>query len=267
MASGAAHDGRVDPTARTGGARPAPPPGGLPSGPVTGAGRTATGVALLLVAVVALALAGPWTPVGREAGGADEPQTPPTPTVTPTPDPFRQQLREIPVEPWDLGVLGAVLTALVVLGALAVGVRVLRHVPWRGAPTEPDDGGVVPGTRARAGVEPDLPTLRDGVDAADLELRRPAVLPADAVIAAWVALEEAAARSGVPRHPAATPTEFTVAVLDRTPADPAAVRDLLDLYLRARFGIEPVGPADVERATAAVAVLARGLAADDEDAP
>src|SRR5674476_1258962 len=91
----------------------------------------------------------------------------------------------------------------------------VRH-PAPKAEEGPDDAGIEQGDAYTGpGVAlPNLPTLREGVVEADQQLRR-FVRPADAVIAAWVCLEQAAARSGVLRDPAATPTEFTVKVLDR----------------------------------------------------
>ncbi|CAM4004351.1 DUF4129 domain-containing protein [Kibdelosporangium persicum] len=60
--------------------------------------------------------------------------------------------------------------------------------------------------------------------------------PSDAVIAAWVRLEESAAETGVERQPHQTPTEFTAAVLAGQNADEEALRTLRTLYHRARFG-------------------------------
>ena len=69
------------------------------------------------------------------------------------------------------------------------------------------------------------------------------------------------------RDPVATPTEFTVAVLDSTRADPAAIRALLALYLTARFSEHPITATDVDRVRESLRVLAAGLVsrqADDE---
>lgn len=110
--------------------------------------------------------------------------------------------------------------------------------------------------------EPDVPVLRRGVAEAQRSLRAIG-RPVDAVVAAWVALETAAEASGVVRSPAQTPTEFTVAVLRRTPADPAAVRELLSLYHLARFSDRPIGPAQVEAAASCLGVLATAF--DDVD--
>jgi hypothetical protein len=60
--------------------------------------------------------------------------------------------------------------------------------------------------------------------------------PSDAVIAAWVRLEEDAAASGTERAPHQTPSEFTTKVLANHTTDAAALKELRALYHRARFG-------------------------------
>lgn len=60
--------------------------------------------------------------------------------------------------------------------------------------------------------------------------------PADAVVAAWVVLEGAAAKAGSARQAHQTPTEFTAAVLAEHAVDTDALHRLRRLYQRARFG-------------------------------
>lgn len=222
-------------------------------------GRAAAAVLLLAVAVTASALAGPWRPAARVS--PDERRPPPTPAATPRSDPTLTALEEMDVRPWDLTVLWLTLGALLSLAVLVLVLRYLVGRRLRGSSEPPDD--LVPlaadTAAADSGPLPDLPTLRAGVADAGAELGS-AEDPVDAVIAAWVALEEAADRSGVVRHPAWTPTEFTVTVLDRTPADRASTRTLLDLYLRARFGHEAMSQDDVAAARRSVARLAEDLA-------
>lgn len=153
-----------------------------------------------------------------------------------------------------LGVAVRVAGALVALALVAWLVRGLwRWFRYRDAPrrrAEPASGAV--GVRAD---EPDLPVLRRGV----AEARRflaDVDRPVDAVVAAWLALEEAAGSSGVHRSPAQTPTEFTVAVLERTSADAGTTAELLALYHRARFSRQPIGPDDVARASRCLERLA-----------
>lgn len=83
--------------------------------------------------------------------------------------------------------------------------------------------------------------------------RRTGGPPSDAVIAAWVQLEEAAAVSGTRRAPHQTPSEFTETVLHQYNADADALRDLKVLYHRARFGRpETITPEDVTAARTAL---------------
>lgn len=226
-------------------------------------------VLLLVAAVVGGALAGPWHPVLRSVGPeVTRPPVTPTPEPSPEPDPLTESLRAMHIEPWDLTFLTEVLAVLVLAGLGYLVVRLWRARPRLRIPLPGDAAGVEPGPTVGASAEvlPDLPALREGVEGAGAHLRA-RLKPADAVIAAWVALEDGAAGSGVVRDPASTPTEFTVEVLGRTPVDPGATRTLLRLYLRARFGDDPVTPDDVAAATAAVRTLAAGLVDPEADGP
>jgi hypothetical protein len=75
--------------------------------------------------------------------------------------------------------------------------------------------------------------------------------PSDAVIAAWVRLEESAAASGTEREPHQTPSEFTAALLAAHTTDAVALQELRAVYHQARFG-EP------GHVTADDAAIARG---------
>lgn len=96
--------------------------------------------------------------------------------------------------------------------------------------------------------------LAGGVRAAQAALRqRFAGPPSDAVVAAWLALETAAADVGVPRLPAQTPTEFTSAVLATYTDRDDALDQLRALYQRARFGLDhEIAQADAEAAADAL---------------
>ncbi len=95
------------------------------------------------------------------------------------------------------------------------------------------------------------PVVRSGIEAALAALEEPRE-PADAVVRAWLGLQETAEASGIRRAPAETPTEFTARVHQRALTDDRAVRTLLRLYLRARFGDHPVSAADVASVRAAL---------------
>jgi hypothetical protein len=75
--------------------------------------------------------------------------------------------------------------------------------------------------------------LREAVQEARDILAREGGRPRDAVIEAWVTLENAAEHKRAPHE---TATEFTVALLEEENADEAALRELRTLYQRARFG-------------------------------
>jgi hypothetical protein len=93
-------------------------------------------------------------------------------------------------------------------------------------------------------TDADLPVLHRGLlRAADvLETNRE---PRDAIVRAWLGLQEAAEDSGLRRRPAETPTEFTSRVFESVDADRAAAAALLKVYLRVRFRPGAATDADV----------------------
>lgn len=215
---------------------------------------------LLGVVVVASAVGGPWTTVDRfgdrpDAGsGGFTP--PPPPSFPPGPIP--------PSRPSTATVSGSWLSwLLVVAAAVALGLTVWWLIRrFRAAGSQPLPAPIGADLLHVADVAPDLPALRRGVSSAQALLDR-ITDPADAIVAAWLALEAAAASSGSPRDPAQTPTEFTSAVLQRTTADPAAVSGLLALYLQARFSSSSPAAADVAQARRLLGTLAQSWAEID----
>lgn len=220
-----------------------------------------------LLALVAAGVGGPWTitdRLGLVAGSPVPPDAPPVPIGNPfenvTPPPPRDQ------PPPDLSWLENVLLALGIAAA-AAGLGALAWLIWRRFQAlRPDpDGEPVPEgllTTSQQKPEPQLPALRRGAAAAGALLDRISD-PTDAIIRAWLALEEAAEASGVIREPSETPTEFTVDVLERTPAAPEPVRRLLKLYLHARFATEPASAEDVREAKRCLFALAESWSAAD----
>ena len=91
--------------------------------------------------------------------------------------------------------------------------------------------------------------LKEAVVAARDLLVREGGRPRDAVIEAWVTLENAADHTRAPHE---TATEFTVGLLEKENADEAALRELRTLYQRARFSQDPVDDDSVTRARAAL---------------
>ena len=101
-----------------------------------------------------------------------------------------------------------------------------------------------------------MPALRTGIELA-LQVLDEQREPADAIVRAWLGLQETAEESGIVRRPAETPTEFTSRILSRAFADDRAIRTLLRLYLRTRFGDHPVTTDDVAAVRAALQELVR----------
>ena len=210
--------------------------------------------ALAGVAVVSAGVAGPWHVVLRDVSMPRlqpvPPELLPQPSASPSMPP--PTMDDPGIDP--LLVVLAVLVAVAAALAIWYLATVLRR---RGGPGEVDEpaGDAVLGD-ALEGV----PTGRELHEAVARAERALADLPpGDAVVAAWMELERTAASGGIERDPAQTPTEFTLAVLDRTDADPGAVRDLLRLYLPARFSDHTVTPDDVRAARVALGRIGDAL--------
>ncbi|NED99835.1 DUF4129 domain-containing protein [Phytoactinopolyspora halotolerans] len=148
--------------------------------------------------------------------------------------------------PWDIALL--VLVGLLVVLA----VIVARRLPWhlRRRRTSRITGGIV--DEAVDSTD----ELRTAVQNAGTALEAIETTGTDAIIEAWLALEGAAASSGVPRRLSQTPSEFTEDLLQRHHADPDATAELRRLYHRARFSPHPdITSADVDAARRALDVI------------
>ncbi|MGW5055600.1 DUF4129 domain-containing protein [Actinokineospora sp. NPDC004072] len=214
--------------------------------------RVALAVAALLVVALAAARGGSAIPVEPDAPWfAERPDRPP-------------QAGEAGAAPGDgsvldliggvgVGLLLAAVGVLALIGAAGVlvsfGLRGRRRrrrasTPVRAVEAAGEDAAQAIRTAVRAGM----------AEVAE----RAAGPPGDAVIAAWVALERAAASCGTRRDPAETPSEFTARVLADHAVDPAALADLRTRYHRARFAGEVSG-ADVAAARTALARIEETL--------
>jgi len=190
-----------------------------------------------------------WTPTPRRASPQPQPSLPP---------PVKPPPRGTPSDgddTWWRILLWVAVGVVVVVAALLLwrwlAGRPLRSVSGlrgAGAPHVPPDPIPEP--------EPDVPELRSGVEEA-LRLLDTAGEPSDAVMRAWLGLQRTAEDSGILRRAAETPTEFTSRIMSRVSADDRAIRTLLTLYLRTRFGEHPVTAADVARVRVALEELAR----------
>lgn len=147
-----------------------------------------------------------------------------------------------------------ILVALALLLLLAFGLLLRYWLRNRRGPADEWlglDGALQELGEESSPAEADLPALQRGlVRAADILAS--AREPRDAIVRAWIGLQEAAEDSGVRRRAAETPTEFTRRVFESVSADRAAATTLLDVYLRVRFGAAPASAADVTLARKAI---------------
>jgi hypothetical protein len=221
--------------------------------------------ALVVVAVLGSALAGPFQLVQRNP--IDIPFVVPSidRTITPVPADPTSGAERVPMETQrGLSLVALFVLALLLAVGLGLLVRWLRRMI---AERRPYDGDVADPAAELGGDVQDhaTPALREGVRRA-AQVLEDEVPPGDAVIAAWVALEASAERSGLVRDRAQTATEFTVEVLDATRADPGATRTLLDLYLAARYSDHVLTARDVDAARSSLAAIAVDLTRRAQDA-
>ncbi len=164
----------------------------------------------------------------------------PTPTVTPT----------APDNTWDLGPLvGVLLQILFAVLALALLLAVLYLV--RAAYRRRPQVSVVrePGFEVPPVPEEMLRTARDQIGRLEHGEAR------NAIVAAWLDLEAAAAGSGLSREAAETSSEYTARVIGTWQVDRERLGDLGALYREARFSTHPLGEDHRRRAIGDLEVL------------
>lgn len=214
-------------------------------------------VAATVLVVLGAASATPWVVTLPPVSFGDRER--PVPTTTPmTIPPQEPPARDLPVaETLEKVMLTLFVLVVVAVLALAVYWLVQRlRAAWR---PEQDTTEADPlGGSDVLGEVVDIASLATAVARAEAHLDG-AVEPGDAVITAWVALEDEAELQGAGREPAQTATEFTVELLARTPAPADAVTVLRGLYHRARFTAHPVLADDVSDAREALARIAAAL--------
>ncbi len=159
-----------------------------------------------------------------------------------------------PLGPTVSTAVPTILTVLIAIVALAVAALLIRLLvaAIRNRRTRPE-GLQADGAGSEAAIA-DAPAVLRGIAAALVAFDGDRE-PGDAVVQAWLGLQQAAEDAGFARSAAETPTEFTGRVLSRTGADRVALRTLLRLYLRARFGDDPITTADATDAREALRAL------------
>ena len=215
-------------------------------------------VAAIALAVLGAAFATPWVvTINLPAWGHPNQSMPSTPPITvapqePTPDDRAMGQ--------TLATVGAVLVGALIAALVAWAVyRLVRRLrdAWRPQEHEIEPGVLAADVPSEA-VSVDLASLATALARARAHLEGHAA-PSDAVVAAWVALEDEAALQGTAREPSQTATEFTSVLLQHSPAPPDAVATLRELYHRARFTSRPVSAADVVRARDALDRITRAI--------
>ena len=220
---------------------------------------------LLLVVIAGAALSGDWA---MDPRAPTMPVAPAPATEAPAPQERPENIDSGPGKFSWIASSGAA-----VAGAVAVAVLVFYLVRWIRRTLIPwlaNHIGQEPPPAVQPMLQVPLARLAEATVHAET-LLADTTPPTDAIIAAWLALEDAAVRSGAARAPAQTPTEFTLAVLSTTPASPQAVAELLALYHRARFAHTDMTADQVSAARAALRRLTddfrrRSLRAQDAEA-
>lgn len=193
-------------------------------------------ILLFVIAMLAAAVAGHpvFTP------GEADPEPLPQPTAPQTAPPMGVGEPRQQGDDTLLRIIGIVMVVLVVAAASAALIMLIRAVLlyWRSRPLRRSLGAATDvATNAETVSEsaPDAPTMRRGIAAARAAIELPSDAR-DAIIAAWVGLEETAVDSGVGRGRSETPAEFTLRILLRRPGIDEAAHRLLRLYESVRFG-------------------------------
>lgn len=161
-------------------------------------------------------------------------------TQSPMPMESAPAQAETEVSPW-VGVIAAVIGSAVVLVLAFLVIRLIVRVLlawWRDRPlarveaTAPDAGiEAIPSEEEAV----QAPVVRRGIAGAlDAVDARPD--PSDAIVAAWLGLEDGAESAGLRRGVAETPAEFTVRIVGIRQPSARDVRALLSLYESVRFG-------------------------------
>ena len=214
-------------------------------------------VVLLTLVVVAAAAGSPWRFNLPDAEIGERP----APSIAPAPRASMAPPVQTPPPGHDLtGWFAGFLIAVVLVLAFFLARRVMKRIAaWRHPDTPPDTGpDLLPGGSTTAGGQVDLPALVDAVTAALAHLDA-AQTPHDAVVAAWVELEDAAARHGWERFRFETSTEFTTRLLGVSAAPPERTALLRRLYQQARFTTHAVTAEQVTQARTALEAIARAL--------
>lgn len=195
--------------------------------------------ALFLIAMIAAAIQG--APTFRPSDPAPLESDRPLPTTSPAPTGSPTPLDVDLTSAGVVQVFSVILLVLVVAGIVALVVVIVCALvrAWRDRPLRRRDAADVAAEVETFPVTPEpevaATTIRRGIAGAlwaiDDQDR-----PSDAVIAAWIGLEESAADAGTRRGASETPGEFAVRIITIREGVAAEATELLRLFERVRFG-------------------------------
>jgi hypothetical protein len=178
-----------------------------------------------------------------------------SPSGTPTPQPVANDVLT--------AVIGIVLLILGALVLIALGIVLVRALlrAWANRPLSARPGDDVAHDLSPQDVPQDeeavAPVIRRGIEGA-LQAVDERARPTDAIIAAWVGLEESAADAQLTRGVSETPSEFALRIITRRDGIGSAAHELLDLYERVRFGGHVADEGDRTAARKALRAIEEG---------
>lgn len=239
-----------------------PPVGDRARAPRRPRGRASAAIALVtglfLIVMVSAALQGTLTFTPPRV--LDLPAiTPPAVTATPQASRLPDDQQDSTMATTVIGSVLLALVAIIVAVLLVLLVRWLRAL-WADRPLNAQDGAPVDlrgAGEAEKAAPPDERVVRRGIGEAARTIGARADVN-EAIVAAWLALEETAEDAGAARAPSETPAEFTVRILRARPGIETSTQHLLDLYHRVRFGGHVADEADREAAVQSLRSIAEG---------
>lgn len=196
-------------------------------------------IVLFLIAMIAAAIQG--APTFRPSDPAPPPSVQPAPTTMPGQTGLPEDIEPDPTGSAVMQVSAAILMLLVAAGVIALLAIIARALlrAWRDRPTGRREGAETAAEVADVAAVPEpqlvVDAIRRGIAGA-LQAVDERALPTDAVVAAWVGLEESAADAGVARAPSETPGEFALRIITRRSGIEDEASELLTLFERVRFG-------------------------------
>jgi len=198
---------------------------------------------------------------------------PTTSPVTATSTPIPTATAKITPKPTaHVSAMPDLVVLAIIVGSLAAVIALLFALRWwmrrtrdvaEGVIAPLDDVALEGAAPAYPDLETSQPVIRRGLLRA-LDLLGQNRIPTDAIVVAWLGLQEAAEDAGFSRASSETPTEFTTRILLAVHVDSEALDVLRRLYLAVRFGDAVATSHDVDRARAALETLAAGWVPDAE---